>query len=333
MATEYVTDPELLKQLNAPAETPAAESEYVTDPALLAQLNGTAEVAPTMDREPVAVPGYVMTAPTGAAQLVGELRQAGVFEPITEALSSRASSYIAKPAKAVIDAATMLTTGIPGAAPMAAYDVYQAGKEALPRARQALGNLPNVSEESFRLLADKLSPKELENLGQLVKTGGGKAGLASFELPARLAQDAQAVAALQTLKAEAAAAPGMIRRLATPVLRGVAKVAGPAALGYDVYEAGQLARETQLGQRLAQGEGQFAPQAYRNLVNQNVSGYQPTPQEAANLLASGDQRTIQIYGGAKKLAEQAGQVQARPAQPSFIDNAMNVYQRYRGVAR
>ena len=93
-----------------------------------------------------------------------------------------------------------------------------------------------------------------------------------------------------------------------------------------------LGQQHRCRQRLAQGEGQFAPNAARNLtLNTNVSGYQPTPQEAANALASGDVRTIQMYGGAPRLQQIAGQRQAQPAVPSWIDAAMQNFQRYRGV--
>jgi hypothetical protein len=39
------------------------------------------------------------------------------------------------------------------------------------------------------------------------------------------------------------------------------------------------------------------------MVNKNTSGYQPSAQEAQNLLASGDERTINIYGGRQKLQQ------------------------------
>ena len=66
-------------------------------------------------------------------------------------------------------------------------------------------------------------------------------------------------------------------------------------------DAAKFAQEAELGKRLARGEGKLAPQVFRGLVNQNISGYTPTPQEAQNLLDSGDERTINIYGGRLKL--------------------------------
>jgi hypothetical protein len=322
--SDYITDPELLKQLNPSA----TNSGYVNDPELLKQLNAETIVGPQPD---MALPTGYMTTPTGAGQLITDLNQAGVFDPITQSFKSRAGEYLTKPGKAIIDAATMYATGLP-TPPMALYDTYKAAQESIPKAMQALNSMPDVNPETVRTFVDKLKPQEIDQLQQLVKSSGGKGGITSFELPARLANDAEAVAAFNALKTEAAAAPGMLSRLGMPVVRGLAKVAGPAATAYDIYEAGKYAQESELGKRLAQGEGQFAPNASRNLMtNQNVSGYRPSGQEAANLLASGDQRMIQMYGGVKQLASMASQTQAQP-QPvntSWIDNAMNLARKYR----
>ena len=81
----------------------------------------------------------------------------------------------------------------------------------------------------------------------------------------------------------------------------IARVAGPAGLAMGAYNAGQMARETGLGGRLAGGEAQRAPQAFTGMLNRNVSGYTPNAQEARNILSSGDERTINMYGGRLKL--------------------------------
>jgi hypothetical protein len=91
-----------------------------------------------------------------------------------------------------------------------------------------------------------------------------------------------------------------------PVTRTLGRVAGPAGMAYNVYEAGKFAHDADLGGRLARGEAQFAPNAARNvMLNKNVSGYTPSREEAANLLASGDERTINIYGGRQRLQQLA----------------------------
>ena len=210
--------------------------------------------------------------PTGAGQIIEDIRGAKVTQPLTQNLAGRFSEYIAKPAKAVIDAATMLTTGIPGAAPAALYDTYKAAKEAIPRMTQAMGAL-DLDRTLFMNLADKLDPKEISQLSDMVGKLGGKAALEAFELPARLASDPAAVQAYTALKSQVAAAPGMAAKLAGPVLRTGARALGPVALGMDVYDATKYAQESQLGPRLAQGQGRSAQQAFRNMAaNQTYGG-------------------------------------------------------------
>jgi hypothetical protein len=117
--------------------------------------------------------------------------------------------------------------------------------------------------------------------------------------------------AQQTARTAAPAEASMMSRASqmasqyAPAMRaglGMAgRVAGPAGLAMGAYDAGQVARETDLGGRLAAGQGQRAQQASTNMLNRNVSGYTPNPQEARNLLDSGDERTINMYGGRLKL--------------------------------
>jgi hypothetical protein len=215
--------------------------------------------------------------PTGAGQLISDIKGAGVIEPLAQSIKGRVGEYIAKPAKAVIDAATMLTTGIPGAAPAALYDTYKAAQEAVPRMKQALGAL-DLDRTLFMNLADKLNSAELDQLSKLVGNVGGKAALEAFKLPERLASDPAAVQAFNTLRSQAQATPGMISKLGMPLLRGAAKVAGPVGLGMDIYQAQQFAEESKLGPRLAQGEGRKAQQAFRNMAaNTQYGGL--TPQE------------------------------------------------------
>jgi hypothetical protein len=173
----------------------------------------------------------------------------------------------------------MLTTGIPGAAPAALYDTYKAAQEAVPRMRQALGAMP-LDEKLYSELVNKLNSSELNKLGGLVDKMGGKAALEAFELPARLASDPAAVQAYNAIRSQAAAAPGMASRIAGPILRGAAKVAGPVGLGMDIYEAGKFAQESQLGPRLAQGQGRMAQQAFRNMAaNTQYGGLTPEQQQ------------------------------------------------------
>jgi hypothetical protein len=95
--------------------------------------------------------------------------------------------------------------------------------------------------------------------------------------------------------------------VAAPVLNTAARVAGPAGLAYNAYEAGQMARDTQLGERLAAGQGGAAQRAFRQMnvpygagFNQNI-----TQQQAQNILASKSARDIQAFGGTEFLRKKA----------------------------
>ena len=124
----------------------------------------------------------------------------------------------------------------------------------------------------------------------------------------------------------ATAETGMISRVA-PYLQTagriaapVARIAGPAGMAMAAYDAANYAQESGPGQRLAQGEGARGMQAFQNLNNRNVSGYMLSPTEAKNLLASGDERTINMYGGKERLQ---GIISAPNAVNSGYTNQLN----------
>jgi len=81
----------------------------------------------------------------------------------------------------------------------------------------------------------------------------------------------------------------------------VARVAGPAGAVASAYEAAPYLQQANVGARAASGEvGKMAKGASR--VGLNMPTPAPlSPQEARNLLDSGDERTINIYGGRQKL--------------------------------
>jgi hypothetical protein len=198
----------------------------------------------------------------------------------------------------------MIATGIPGAAPAALYDTYKAVQESVPRMRQALGSIGDINPQAFTSLTDRMRPADVKALGDMVAQSGGKAALSNFQLPAYLAQDANAVAAFNALKSQASAAPGVTSRLLKPFAQGALRVAGPVGMGLNLYDAGQMARETELGTRLAQGQGGRAEQAFRAGPVQNYQGPQLDAQQAQNVLQSGSARDIKYFGGADQLREQ-----------------------------
>jgi hypothetical protein len=104
-------------------------------------------------------------------------------------------------------------------------------------------------------------------------------------------------------------AASKVIQMAAPVLNTAARVAGPAGAAYNLYEAGQMARDTGLGSRLAQGQGQQAEQAFRNVNTQYGDAFRNTvtAQQARDILASGSTRDITAFGGTAFLRQRAGQ--------------------------
>jgi hypothetical protein len=118
-----------------------------------------------------------------------------------------------------------------------------------------------------------------------------------------------------------------VGKIVAPVLRTAGKVLGPAGLAMNAYDAQQYAEAAKLGERLANGQGQMAQQAFRHTTLNMPTPQQLQPTEAANLLASGDQRTIQIYGGVQHLQAIAG-----GKSPSAPPTADNFIERMRAMA-
>ena len=82
----------------------------------------------------------------------------------------------------------------------------------------------------------------------------------------------------------------------------VARVAGPIGLGYSAAEAYPYLQQAEIGQRTKSGEvGQMVKAATKAALAMPTPA-PLSPEEARNLLASGDERTINIYGGRQKLS-------------------------------
>jgi len=188
----------------------------------------------------------------------------------------------------------------PAATAYGAYKLNQVANAAINRMGQPIGGNPVPSGPVNPAVGTPASPIGSPTATNVPVTGA----VAPESVP--IQQVAQ-----QTARTAAPAEASMMSRAGqlasqyAPAMRaglGMAgRVAGPAGLAMGAYDAGQMARETDLGGRLAGGQGQRAQQASTNMLNRNVSGYTPNPQEAQNILASGDERTINMYGGRLKL--------------------------------
>ena len=144
----------------------------------------------------------------------------------------------------------------------------------------------------LRATAGKIDPAFSAQMKTALDTGGDRA------VKKLLANAPDALKASPEFMAQAnrftQAMPSTMQqmgRVLGPVARGAARVAGPIGMAMSLNDAGQMARETDLGSRLGQGQGQRAEQAFRNMNTQY--GGPISPQEEQNVMAYGRQRDIQ----------------------------------------
>lgn len=286
-------------------------------------------------------PAFYYGAPTGLGQMGRDVAAAtrAARGPLMEGAQTAASRYIgAQGAKPFIDIAAM-SAGSP-IPPMATLETARAtletGKSLFAGAKQMgdyLSKFPAEAAETLRpavtTFTDNLNQAEYAKFKAQADKVGIERAIRDFKVPDRLKDVETFTSAVKQMKE--ITPPSIARQIAGPLLRGAARVAGPAALAYDVYEAYPYYQAANVPERMASGEvGRQVSQARRAMLNQPTPA-PLTPQEAANLLASGDRRTIDIYGGVNKLLETAGNTQAQPETPGFIDRAMNVWRKYQSV--
>lgn len=283
--------------------------------------------APTAQAGDVTKQALQAVAPAGMYGATGlpELAKTAMSaaQPMVDVGRGVLQGYKANPAGMVADA-VLLHGGMPpvfGGVKTAEglYNTYQAAKEGANILGQELSQgaatttpvrgLPTTAtKQPYAEMRSAATPEFSQKIKEAFgyKTGGGgnnavKALLASAEGQAAQAANPElAVAAQKYLQA----VPGygqQAMKVIGPLARGAGKVIGPAGLAMNVYDAGQMTRETDLGQRLQQGQGQQAEAAFRNLNTQY--GAAMTPQEAQNVMASGSRRDIQAFGGEDRLKQ------------------------------
>jgi hypothetical protein len=134
---------------------------------------------------------------------------------------------------------------------------------------------------SVKIVEDALSGPEKDALAKLSKQIGIEAAIQQFEFdPKRMADPKFSAAVADMRSVLPQKAPSLFSRLAAPVAKFGAKALGPVGLGMDIYQAQQFAQESELGPRLAQGQGRRAQQAFRNMAaNQQYGGITPEQQQ------------------------------------------------------
>lgn len=294
---------------NTPAYVPGSEPALVADvPAAGVSAPGQPmETPPTPGGLTVPVPGsdYAMPVqppvvnPTGpglasqlgstalgqeASQLAANAGR--IAKPFATAGSTLLNSYVTNPITKLAPDLAAVSMGVPP--PNATSKALGATQGAFNVARSLPGG-PGVS------IAPPAPP--------------GAAQVSSNPMLAEMAAR-QAAAQTETLANRSVIqkiAMSKVMQMAAPALNTAARVAGPAGLAYNAYEAGNMARETQLGERLAAGQGRAAPQAFRQMNTQYGGGFNQTitADQARSILGSGNARDIQAFGGMDALRKRA----------------------------
>ena len=299
-------------------EEPAAKTETVADTGPVAPegpgLAGA--IAP-------AVTAYGM-GPTGFKEL-GQAVGAGAGPYISaakEGLGKTMDVYRARPIMApLIDAAGLATVGFPpiagGQQALNAYDKFNAAKQGAQAAGQVLSQgapaetpvkgLPTTATKGPYMEMQKsgIAPEVSKKISALYNEGGGnnavRSWLASAEGQAAQASNPQFAQAAQKFVSATPTYGQQAMKVVTPFLKGAARVAGPAGMAANLYEAQPYLAEA--GPQLSSGQAQGRMAQAQQMAINRPTPAPLSPQEASNLLASGDERTINIYGGRGRLNE------------------------------
>ena len=240
--------------------------------------------------------------PTGLRELGQTVGQA--TQPLRQAVTSIPATYAASPGKAVVDVgAAALGLPPPYASIQAgrgAMDVFRAAGQSMTNLNQALSSLPAGTENQAAKFVNELRPQDVQSLMAKINSEGLEKALKTAVVPNYVSDQARA-----GLAATQAAFPSGMQKLgqiAGPLMRGAARVAGPAGLAYDVYEAYPYFRQAEIGQNRQTGDTQNLIQRARQAPLSAPTPAPLTPQEAQNLVSSGDQRLMQIYRDDQELS-------------------------------
>jgi hypothetical protein len=306
----------------APVEQPkAAESKF--DPVEFLAKTETPISSTPEPQGPVA-PQFAVPGPTGISSTA--VKQA--VSPFMEVGKGVIQGYKANPVGGLADA-VLMHGGMPpvfgtakgfetikdmyGAAKQTASNVSKGVSQSNLIVSPVTGKPYPESVPDFRSM-QKAAPDLAPKLSELYKTGGNNgvnAWLASEEGRAALKANPGLAAAAEQYAGKVPGRFAQIGKVMGPVARAVGKVAGPAGLALNAYDAAQYAQDSQLGQRLAEGQGQNAQKAFRNMTP--TYGAPVTPDQEAAVLQNGSQRDIDAL-----IKRKAAQKALQPVAPGTI---------------
>jgi hypothetical protein len=263
-----------------------------------------------------ALPAVTPSGPTGIAPMAKEI--GGAVSPYAkEAVNAAVSGYKARPIMtAAIDTLGLGTIGTPVAS---AYNSVMGMSDQYKRAQGAVQDVGKVLSTSsliespvtgmpypesvpdFRAM-QKAAPDAAQKLSEIYQKGGGNNAVKAWlqtEEAAQFMKNPQFAQAAEQYIGKVPGYGAQAMKVAGPLLRGAAKIAGPVGLGMNMYDASQYAQESNLGGRLAAGQGRNAQQAFRNM-NPGY-GAPMSADETAAVMENGSARDIAAMGGQKSL--------------------------------
>lgn len=262
------------------------------------------QITPEETAVMLAAPATTAAGMAATVPSMNTIYQQGI-KPFGSAVPGALGAYVREPVKAAVDVGAMLLgSPVPPVGAIEAgksvKNAFEAGRQVVSNISEAMSRLPPGTEDIARPFVQELTGRQLATFTDLVNRQGLEQAFRNFD-PTGMSPAAQ-----QSFRATSQAFPSTMTRVSravVPALGAVARVAGPAGMAYDVYQAGELARETQLGPRLASGQGQRAEQAYRGGLGMTYQGPALSPEQAQAVMQSGSARDIQYFGGQDQLTQ------------------------------
>jgi hypothetical protein len=226
------------------------------------------------------------------------------IKPFVQAGTQTLGKYVQSPIKAGIDVtAMMMGSPVPPVGAMSMYDTMkktaEAGKTVFNNINQAISYLPKGIDVEAATFLNGLSPEDQGKLLKDINTKGLDKAFKEFKAPQYL--DEAGRAALQATQSSFPSTMTKVGRAIAPLARTAARVAGPVGTAMQVNEALPYLEQSQIGQRTRQGEVGQLMRGSRNMMLNQPTPQPLSPDEAQNLLSSGNRRMIDMYGGDEAL--------------------------------
>ncbi|CAB4165911.1 hypothetical protein UFOVP849_3 [uncultured Caudovirales phage] len=266
-----------------------------------------------------AVTGAAFAQPTGINPQA--VRQG--LAPMIEAVPKTLGVYSNKPIAGIADVAAVAMglpppvasfqggkgiMALPGAVSATASEIGKITSQSPMATSPVSGNQYPSSVPDYRAIQRSVGPEAAQRMSEAYAKGGNNAVLKYLDSApeVRALMGNEDFARLyETYRGAVPSKMTQVGKVVGPAVRGAARVLGPAGLAYDAYQAQQFAEQSELGPRLAQGEGAIAPQAFRNMnvpYGQGFTGSM-TPDQASAVLESGSARDIEAFGGQDYLTQ------------------------------